>query len=186
MKTKILKLTPQQLIEVLQGKPSNLCFNLPSDTELLDTKVDLLTKQVTLLIQSGSFPDIPDTAPTPEVTPTAAAPAPQPVALEPKAPPALAGVRTIEPRPAEPKPESSPAVVKPSQPPASRYASKMENEFSPEQRELLSFTVQEDVVIVKPVVFLKTEWDDINEVVRGIGGRWVKGDIISYWEIPLQ
>jgi hypothetical protein len=36
------------------------------------------------------------------------------------------------------------------------------------------------------VTFLKTEWDDINEVVRSLGGKWVKGDIISYWEIPLQ
>jgi len=62
----------------------------------------------------------------------------------------------------------------------------MENEFTPDQRKLLSFTVKEDAVVVKPVVFLKAEWDDINDVVRGIGGRWVKGDIISYWEIPLQ
>jgi hypothetical protein len=40
--------------------------------------------------------------------------------------------------------------------------------------------------VVKPVQFLKAEWEDINEVVRSLGGKWVKGDIISYWEIPAQ
>ena len=69
---------------------------------------------------------------------------------------------------------------------AGKTALKMENEFSPEQRKVLSFTVKGDVVIVKPIQFLKEEWEDINEVVRSIGGKWVKGDIISYWEIPLQ
>jgi hypothetical protein len=82
--------------------------------------------------------------------------------------------------------ESTPSIPKPTKPPISRYASKMENEFSPDQRKLLNFTVKDDFVVVKPVTFLKTEWEDINEVVRSLGGRWVKGDIISYWEIPLQ
>jgi hypothetical protein len=62
----------------------------------------------------------------------------------------------------------------------------MENEFSPEQQKLLSFTTKGDCVVVKPVSFLKAEWDDINETVRSLGGKWVKGDIISYWEIPLS
>ena len=62
----------------------------------------------------------------------------------------------------------------------------MEEEFSQEQRKLLSFTVDKEYLVVKPVKFLKAEWDDINEVVRSLGGRWVKGAIISYWEIPLQ
>lgn len=64
--------------------------------------------------------------------------------------------------------------------------SKIENEFSPDQRKLLSFKVEGEYVIVKPIQFLKAEWEDINEVVRSIGGKWVKGDIISYWAIPLQ
>ena len=84
----------------------------------------------------------------------------------------------------QPEPKSN--VAKLPQPQPSRMASKMENEFSPEQRKLLSFTAKEDCVVVKPVMFLKAEWDDINEVVRSLGGKWVKGDIISYWEIPLQ
>lgn len=187
MKTKILKITPQQLIELLHGKAPPSGLSIPTDTELLDAKVDLMSKRVTLLLQSSSFEDTADTVPTPELTPaaTVAAPEIKAVAAVPK-PAASPAVKTLEPKPAELRPESSPSVAKPPQPPASRYASKMENEFSPEQRELLSFTVKDDVVIVKPVVFLKTEWDDINDVVRGIGGRWVKGDIISYWEIPLQ
>ena len=48
------------------------------------------------------------------------------------------------------------------------------------------YVVEGEFVIVKPVQFLKEEWEDINEVVRSCGGRWVKGDIISYWEIPAQ
>jgi len=40
-------------------------------------------------------------------------------------------------------------------------------------------------VIVKPTLFLKEEWNDINDVVKSLGGKWVKGDIINYWEIPL-
>ena len=63
-----------------------------------------------------------------------------------------------------PEPKSN--VAKLLQPQPSRMASKMENEFSPEQRKLLSFTVKEDCVVVKPVMFLKAEWDDINEVVK--------------------
>jgi hypothetical protein len=61
----------------------------------------------------------------------------------------------------------------------------MEEEFSEAQRKLLSFSVDRNFLVVKPAKFLKAEWDDINEVVRSLGGKWVKGDIISYWEVPL-
>ena len=92
---------------------------------------------------------------------------------------------TVKP---EVKVEPKPAMAKlvPPQPDPSRWASKMENEFSPDQRKLLSFSVKGEMLVVKPVSFLKAEWEDINEVVRSLGGKWVKGDIISYWEIPLQ
>lgn len=180
MKTKILKLTPQQLVDLLRGKASSFAASMPSDIELLDAKVDLFSKQVSLLLQSGSFDEVADTAPSPEIAETGHI-----AEIVKAAPKPVATVKTLEPKSAELKPESSPAVAKSAPPPASRYAAKMENEFSPDQRELLSFTVKDDCVIVKPVIFLKTEWDDINEVVRGIGGKWVKGDIISYWEIPL-
>jgi hypothetical protein len=172
MKLRIIKLTPEQFAVVLQGKASSLAGILPSDLEVLDAKVDLFTKQVSFVVRSDSFEDVAEGLPIPELTALAKP------ALTPK--PVSSVLRV------EPKPEISPAIAKPTQPPASRYAAKMENEFSPEQRKLLSFTVKGDTVVVKPVSFLKAEWDDINEVVRSLGGRWVKGDIISYWEIPLQ
>jgi hypothetical protein len=33
---------------------------------------------------------------------------------------------------------------------------------------------------------LKDEWDDINDTVRSLGGRWVKGETESYWLIPIR
>ncbi len=171
MKLRILKITPEQMVAFIQGKA--VPHKLPNDLELLDAKVNLIDRQVLLVVRSDSFEDIAENIPIPELTLSNTSlykPASAPV---------------IVPR-IEPKLESTPTVAKPVPPPVSRYASKMENEFSPEQRKLLSFTVKDDSVVVKPVVFLKAEWDDINDVVRGLGGRWVKGDIISYWEIPLQ
>ena len=184
MKLRMVKLTPDQLVALLQGKGAAL--KLPSDVELLDAKLDLFTQQVLLVVRSGTFGDVPDGIEVPpleislnasflEVKP--AEPTPDPVAIAPK----------TEPKPtATSIPEVRPLIPRPTQPPLSRYASKMENEFTPDQRKLLSFSVKEDVVVVKPVTFLKAEWEDINDVVRSLGGRWVKGDIISYWEIPLQ
>ena len=91
----------------------------------------------------------------------------------------------LEPKPATVfKPE--PAPSKKTQTPPTQTTSSIENEFSPEQRKLLSFRVEEETVIVKPTQFLKAEWDDINEVVKSLNGKWVKGGIISYWEIPLK
>ncbi len=186
MKLRTVKLAPDQLITLLQGKGDAL--KLPVDAELLDIKVDLFTQQVSMVIRSGTFGDVPANIEVPELqTPSAAVPsaveakpampAPTPVAVEPK----------VEPKPAPvAATHVTPLIPRPTQPPLSRYAAKMENEFTPDQRKLLSFTVKDDAVIVKPVTFLKAEWDDINDVVRGIGGKWVKGDIISYWEIPLQ
>jgi hypothetical protein len=179
MKLRIIKLTPEQLTAILQGKSSQLAGQLPSDIELLDAKVDLFSRQVSLVVRSNIFEDVAETLPVPEWNPTAY--------LEPKPPtPKPSTIASSLVRTVEPKLETSSGVAKAATPPASRYASKMENEFTPEQRKLLSFTIKDDVVIVKPISFLKAEWDDINDTVRGIGGRWVKGDIISYWEIPLQ
>jgi len=162
MKLRIIKLTPEQLVGLLQGKPSVLASTLPSDTELLDVKVDLFEKQVSMVVRSDSFSDVAESAQIPELEVTKTLPQPTVALL----------------------PQAKPIVAKPVQP--SERAFKMENEFSPEQRKLLSFTVKGDVVVVKPIQFLKAEWEDINEVVRSLGGKWVKGDIISYWEIPVQ
>lgn len=172
MKLRTLNLSLDQFVDLLQGKSSILTGNLPSDFEILDSKVDLFTKQISFIVRSDSFEDIPESYPTPELQLTSNS--------ETKPLPRLN--ITVN---AEAKPQISPAVAKSLQPPPSRYASKMENEFSPEQRKLLSFTVKDDCVVVKPITFLKTEWDDINDVVKSLGGKWVKGDIISYWEIPL-
>ncbi len=177
MKLRIIKLTLDQLVGLLQGKGS--AVTLPADVELLDAKVDLFTRGVSLVVRSSSFEDVLDGTEIPELNSAIAEAkpvvAPSHVSVAPK----------VESKPAVAS-EIKPLVPRPTQPPLSRYAAKMENEFSPDQRKLLSFAVKEDCVVVKPVMFLKAEWDDINDIVRGLGGRWVKGDIISYWEIPLQ
>jgi hypothetical protein len=173
MKIRIIKLTPESLAGLLQGKASSFASNLPSDAEILDIKMDLFTKQVSLVVRSESFENVAETIPIPEFNLSKTVDsksAPKPVV-------------TIKPQ-AVPEPKST--IAKLPQPQPSRMATKMENEFSPEQRKLLNFTAKENCVVVKPVMFLKAEWDDINEVVRSLGGKWVKGDIISYWEIPLQ
>lgn len=174
MKLRTIKLTPEFLTQLLQGKNSSFTSNLPADTEILDIKMDLFTKQVLAVVRSDSFEDTVENLPIPEFNLT--------VTAETK----TAAVKPAVPAKTEFKPE--PPVAKPVQTNSqtSRYAAKMENEFSPDQRKLLSFTVKGNVVVVKPVTFLKAEWEDINEVVRSLGGKWVKGDIISYWEIPLE
>jgi hypothetical protein len=177
MKIRIIKLTPESLAILLQGKPAGFASSLPVDTEILDVKMDLFTKQISMVVRSESFEDIAEAIPIPEFTliksfESKTVPKPAVAPLKPQVTPAT--------------PELKSMIAKLPQPQPSRMASKMENEFSPEQRKLLSFTVKEDCVIAKPVVFLKAEWEDINEVVRSLSGKWVKGDIISYWEIPLQ
>jgi hypothetical protein len=169
MKMRIIKLTPEMLIELLKGKAS-ISSNIPSDTELLDLKLDLFSKQVSAVVRSDSFEDVAESCPIPEFNLTSVNEA------------KIATKQTSAKQ--EIKPEPKIAAVSTVQP--SKTALKMENEFSPEQRKVLSFNVKGDYVIVKPIQFLKAEWDDINEVVRSLGGKWVKGDIISYWEIPIQ
>ncbi len=178
MKLRIIKTTPEHLAQLLLGK-ATASSSLPADAEILDLKMDLFTKQVSIIIRSDGFEDVAENQPIPEIG----------LAGSPEAKPApkLAATSSVRPEAvSQNRPTVSvPLVPKPTQPPVSRYAAKMENEFSPEQRKLLSFTVKGDCVVVKPVQFLKAEWEDINEVVRSLGGKWVKGDIISYWEIPL-
>lgn len=191
MKLRTLKITPEELARVLQGKSIAFTSKLPSDLEVLDARVDLLSRQVSIVVRSEAFDDVPETSPIPELPLIATSRIQTAVDLvltEPKpAQPTSKSVIPVSTLKIEPKPEItvSSAIAKSLTPPANRYAAKMENEFTPEQRKLLSFNVKDNCVIVKPVVFLKAEWDDINEVVRSLSGKWVKGDIISYWEIPL-
>ena len=57
MKMRMIKLTPEFLMERLQGKTSALNSNLPSDTELLDIKYDLFSGQLLAIVRSESFED---------------------------------------------------------------------------------------------------------------------------------
>ena len=163
---RIIKLTPEFLIETLQGKAASFTSNLPDDIELLDIKYDLFSKQVYAIVRSDSFEDVAESFPIPEfnVIYTASAKAKsQPTTIS--------------------KPEAKPTEK--TQTFTSQGTSAVEKEFSEEQRELLSFTEDGEYVIVKPIQYLKAEWNEINDVVKSLGGKWVKGDIVSYWAIPL-
>jgi hypothetical protein len=167
MKMRMIKLNPEFLIETLQGKAASFTSNLPDDIELLDIKYDLFSKQVYAIVRSDSFEDVTESFPIPEfnVVYTASAKA--------KSQPTTNS-----------KPEAK--STENTQTRTSQGSSAVEKEFSKEQRELLSFTVEEEYVIVKPIQYLKAEWNEINDVVKSLGGKWVKGDIVSYWAIPLQ
>ena len=167
MKMRMIKLNPEFLIETLQGKAASFTSNLPDNIELLDIKYDLFSKQVYAIIRSDSFEDVAEAYPIPEFTVIYTASA------------------KAESQPIENfKPETKPAEK--TQTRTSQGTSSVEKEFSQEQRELLSFTVDGEYVIVKPIQYLKTDWNEINDVVKSLGGKWVKGDISSYWAIPLQ
>ena len=178
MKMRIIKLTPEFLMERLQGKSSSLTSNLPIDAELLDIKYDLFAKQIIAVVRSDTFEDIAETYPFPEFN------------LKYSTFFKTAPLLTTTMQKPETKPtivmKSEPANIKKSVVQPKQDTSLMEEEFSEDQRKLLSFSVNGQFLVAKPVKFLKAEWDDINDVVRGLGGRWVKGDIISYWEIPLE
>ena len=167
MKMRMIKLNPDFVMEALRGKSASFTSNLPDDVELLDIKYDLFSKQVLAIVRSDRFEDVAESYPIPEFNVTYAP-----------------STKTASQPATVTKPE--PALTVKTQTRPSRDTRMMEEEFSPEQRKLLSFKVEGDVVIVKPIQFLKAEWNEMNEVVRSLGGRWVKGDIISYWEIPIQ
>jgi hypothetical protein len=166
MKMRMIKLKPDFLMQTLRGKVAPSISNLPNDVELLDIKYDLFSKQVLAIVRSDSFEDVADAYPVPEFKVTCTESSK--TLFKP------ATISKIEAKPTEK-----------SRIQANQDLKGVEEEFNPEQRELLSFTVDGDYVIVKPTQYLKAEWTEINDVVKSIGGRWVKGDIVSYWEIPL-
>lgn len=162
-------------MQALQGKAETFASNLPSDVELLGIKYDLFSGQVSAVVRSDGFEDVADAYPIPEFK---LAYAKSTKSVKAEAQPAKSTV--LQPKPATAaKPAEKPRVQ------ANQDVRDVEEEFSPEQRELLSFTVDGDFVVVKPIEYLKAEWNEINNVVKSLGGRWVKGDIISYWEIPI-
>jgi len=178
MKMRMIKLNPDFLMKAIQGKAATFASNLPSDIELLDIKYDLFAKQVSAIVRSDSFEDITDAYPTPELkvsyTDAKAEPKQQtkPVTVAKSEPKPVATVKA-EPAPKAPAPKS-------------QNVKAVEEEFSPEQRQLLTFKADGDYVMIKPTEYLKAEWNEINEIVRSLGGKWVKGDFFSYWEIPPQ
>ena len=162
-----IKLSSKFLTDAIQGKAASFASNLPGDVQLLDIRFDLCSNQVFAVVRSDSFEDVAELYPIPEFK----------IAY-------TVTSKTVFQPASSFKPE--PAPSKKTQTPPSQTTVSIENEFSPEQRKLLSFRVEQENVIVKPIQFLKAEWDDINEVVKSLGGKWVKGDTISYWEIPLK
>jgi hypothetical protein len=172
MKMRMIKLNPEFLMQALQGKTETFASNLPNDVELLDIKYDLFSGQVFAVVRSDSFEDVADAYPIPEFKVAYAK------SVKGEVQPTKSVV--LKPKPA--------VVAKPAEKPrvqADQDVRGVEEEFSPEQRELLSFNVDGDYVVIKPVEYLKAEWGEINDVVKSLGGRWVKGDIISFWEVPL-
>lgn len=173
MKTRVIKLTPKFFMDALQGKTSSSASNLPSEIELLDLKHDLFSNQILAVIRSDSFEETPENQPPSEFKLTFA-PRQRDQCQSAKRPESVAIPKMgLEP-------------IKESEIPRTQVPNGIEDEFSPEQRRLLSFRSEGDQTIVKPIQFLNAEWEDINETVKSIGGKWVKGDIISYWAIPSQ
>ncbi|HEX9262125.1 MAG TPA: hypothetical protein VF893_06310 [Candidatus Bathyarchaeia archaeon] len=167
MKMRTIKLTPKSLMEALRGKTTSVISNLPDDAELLDIKYDTFSNQVLAIVRSDHFEDISESQPIPEFHIKQGA-----ITKNVLQPAAIA------------KPELNPLQKVQTKPKQDTIM--LEEEFTPEQRKLLSFKMEGDFVIVKPIQYLKAEWNEINEVARSLGGRWVKGDIISYWEIPAK
>jgi len=194
MKQKILKITPEELIRSLQGKPTQL--NLPQDVELVNIKYNPFTKQVTAVIRSDTFENITENTPNPEFTPKTQTLTPTPTPdTTPK------NTTTTQPTPTIPQKSLIQTLTTQNQPQSATSISTgvktlgtkpetnidtcgFEDEFTKEQRKVLKFTSEGDYVIIKPTQFLKTEWEDINDTVKSIGGKWVKGGTIDYWAIP--
>ncbi len=179
MKLRLVRMPPEVLIERLQGRTTSMTSNLPNDAELLDIKYDPFNRVVLAIVRSESFEDAKDTYPIPEF-PLTYSSSPQRSLVA----PASHGNGKLE-QINKTITKNEPVLLKKEQVTSKPQTSMIEEEFSKEQRKLLNFSVENGFAIIKPVKFLKAEWDDINETVRSLGGRWVKGDIISYWEIPI-
>lgn len=175
----MIKLNPDFLLKSIQGKTASFASNLPDDAELIDIKYDLFSNHVFAVVRSNSFKDIVDAHPTPEFSIVYSkgtnAKSMQESKFSTKPLPKTAVSFEHEKKLVE----KTPVAV-------NQDVRAVEEEFSPEQRELLTFTVDGDYVVIKPTQYLKSEWNEINNVVKSLGGKWVKGDFFSYWEIPPE
>jgi hypothetical protein len=61
----------------------------------------------------------------------------------------------------------------------------LENRFAPQHRKLLTFEIESGILYARPIQKLANEWNEINDFVGKIGGRWIKDMTDGYWEIPL-
>ncbi len=166
MKMRILKLDPALFVEMLRGTKKSNMSNLPNSLELIDIKFDLFSDQIQVVVRSDDFEDVADSYPIPNFKISSAV-----------SPPVISRSLVTS------KPDSK--VTKKLSVNTNKVISAYQKEFNPEQLELLSFAIKGDYLIVKPVRYLKNEWNEINEVVKNIGGEWIKGSIISYWKIPI-
>ena len=166
MKMRILKLDPTLFVEMLRGTKKSNISNLPNNLELIDIKFDLFSDQIQVVVRSDDFEDVADSYPIPNFKISTAV-----------SPPVIS--RSLVPSKHDSKVTKTPDVN------TNKVINAYKKEFNPDQIELLSFTIRGDYLIVKPVQYLKNEWNEINEVVKNIGGEWIKGSIISYWKIPI-
>ena len=169
---------------MLRGKTNSFASNLPDDTELLDIKYDLFSNQVFAIIRSDSFEHAPESCSPPEFDVICTPEFNLGRAPSSKEPQPTTSSKIQLPITISSKPEIQP--IKELRIQSSQDLSEVEKEFTPEQRKLLSFTVKDEYVTIKPIQFLKEEWDDLNDVVRSLGGKWVKGNESSYWAIPRR
>jgi hypothetical protein len=172
MKMRTIKLNPNFIVKAIQGKSAVFTSNLPDDIELLEIKYDLFEKEVYAIVRSDSFKEIADVYPIPGLNLTYTNVQPE---IKPKTKPKPIAIKKPEAK------HKERTLV-----PTSQNLIAVKEEFNPEQRELLRFTADGDYVIIKPTQYLKAEWNEINDVVRSLGGRWVKGDFSSYWEIQPE
>jgi len=198
MKQRLLKFTPEELIRTLQGKVAYP--TLPTDVELINIKYDAFTKQVLAVIRSDAFEEDIEGMSTLEFTckplpQTLTHLSPTPLDTPPKNPITTQATPVLQ-RPLiqtltaskQPTPTTNSTCIGVktlgSKPETNIDTCGFEDEFTKEQRKVLKFVSEGDYVIVKPTQFLKTEWEDINDTVKSIGGKWVKGGTIDYWAIP--
>jgi hypothetical protein len=178
MKIRMIKLGPEFLMKAIRGRTNSYAANLPDDAELLGIKYDLFSNQVFAIIRSDRFSDTAESGPIEEYN----------VTYSPEFDLAIA-TKSKEHQPkmnCKNKPQSLSGKEKEIMLIQNPDIADVEQEFTADQRKLLTFAVKGDNVIVKPIQFLKMEWDDINDIAKSLGGKWVKGDIISYWEIPIK
>ena len=166
MKMRILKLDPTLFVEMLRGTKKSNISNLPNNLELIDIKFDLFSDQIQIVLRSDDFEDVANSYPIPNFKISTAV-----------SPPVISRSLVTS------KPDSK--VTKKPDVNTNKVITAYQKEFNPDQIELLSFTIRGDYLIVKPVQYLKNEWNEINEVVKNIGGEWIKGSIINYWKIPI-